>query len=64
MEEEHFQEILEKLKSGELTEYYVTKSDFLQIRSVIVKRDDFRHFRGIAQRGGDIIYQYLENPRS
>ncbi|MBS4189018.1 hypothetical protein KHA94_02155 [Bacillus sp. FJAT-49705] len=64
MEEEHIQEILEKLKSGELTEYYVTKLDFFQIRSVIVKRSDFRYFRGIAQRGGDIIYQYLENPRS
>jgi hypothetical protein len=29
-----------------------------------VKREDFRHFRGVAQRGGDVLYQYLEEARS
>ncbi|MCY9128917.1 hypothetical protein MOE95_21910, partial [Bacillus spizizenii] len=23
-----------------------------------------KHFRGIAQQGGDVIFQYLEQPRS
>lgn len=64
MTEEHIQEMLNKLQSGELSEYYVSKEDFLTCRSVLVRREDFKHFRGIAQRGGAVIYRYLENPRS
>lgn len=64
MTEEHIKEILDKLKNGELNEYYVSKEDFLSVRNVIVRRDDFKHFRGIAQRGGAVIYQYLESARS
>ncbi|MBY0120903.1 hypothetical protein [Bacillus sp. S/N-304-OC-R1] len=64
MTEEHIKEMLDKLKNGELNEYYVSKEDFLSVRNVIVRRDDFKHFRGIAQRGGAVIYQYLEAARS
>ncbi|MCE4048482.1 MULTISPECIES: hypothetical protein [Bacillaceae] len=56
--------VLEQLKSGELKEYKVSKADFLAFRLELVKREDFKHYRGIAQRGGDVIYQYLEEPRS
>lgn len=64
MTEEHIQEMLDKLKSGELSEYYVSKEDFLSVRTVLVKREDFKHFRGIAQRGGAVIYRYSETARS
>jgi hypothetical protein len=64
MNEEMINEVLDKLKKGEISEYYVSKDQFLQFRSVLVKRPDFKHFRGIAQRGGDVIYRYLETPRS
>ncbi|KAB2337317.1 hypothetical protein F7731_06800 [Cytobacillus depressus] len=64
MQDEHIQEMLEKLKSGELSEYIVTKDEFLNVRNVIVKREDFKHFRGIAKRGGSVLYQYLETARS
>lgn len=64
MKEEHIQEVLDQLKDGTISEYYVSKEDFLPFRSVLVKRDDFKHFRGIAQRGGHVLYRYLENPRS
>ncbi|MED1603806.1 hypothetical protein P4U90_00590 [Cytobacillus kochii] len=57
-------EIINKLKNKEIEEYYVKKEDFLTFRSVIVKREDFKYIRGIAQRGGDVIYQYLTEPRS
>ena len=57
-------EILERLKSGELSEYYVKNEDFMEFRQFLVKRIDFKHFRGIGQRGGDVLYQYLETPRS
>lgn len=64
MQKELIQEILEKLKEGSLSEYYVEKVNFLDFRSELVKRPDFKHFRGIGQRGGDVIYQYLKTPRS
>ncbi|MDP4103564.1 MAG: hypothetical protein Q8935_01310 [Bacillota bacterium] len=64
MQKELIQEILEKLKEGSLSEYYVEKVNFLDFRSELVKRPDFKNFRGIGQRGGDVIYQYLKTPRS
>lgn len=63
MNEEKAKELLDKLKNGEITECYVKKEDFLTFRKVLVARDDFKHFRGIAQRGGDVIYHYLEDPK-
>jgi hypothetical protein len=64
MQEQYVNDILEKLKSGELSEYYVKKEDFMEFRQFLVNRDDFKHFRGIGQRSGDVLYQYLEEPRS
>jgi hypothetical protein len=64
MQEELISEILDQLMTGELTEYYVTKDKFMEFRQVLVKRKDFKHFRGIGQRGGEVLYQYLKEPRS
>lgn len=64
MDAEQIENILEQLKEGVLSEYFVKKVDFLSFRSVLVKREDFKHFRGIGQRGGDVLYHYLETPRS
>ncbi|WP_066058119.1 hypothetical protein [Robertmurraya korlensis] len=64
MEKELITEMIEKLRSGQINEWYVHKDEFLEIRAVIVSLDDFKHFRGIAQRSGDVIYQYLQEPRS
>jgi hypothetical protein len=64
MKEELITEILDQLMTGELTEYYVTIDKFMEFRQVLVKRKDFKHFRGIGQRGGDVLYQYLKEPRS
>ena len=64
MNDQYVEDILEKLKSGELSEYYVKKEDFMEFRQILVKREDFKHYRGIGQRGGDVLYHYLEEPRS
>jgi hypothetical protein len=64
LEQNLVNEVLEKLKNGEIAEYYVKKEDFLEFRMVLVSRTDFKQFRGIAQRGGDVLYQYLAEPRS
>ncbi|MBM7693153.1 hypothetical protein JOC77_002592 [Peribacillus deserti] len=58
------QELLNKLANRELNEVTVSKDSFLVFRDVIVKREDFKHFRGIAQHNGEVIYQYLDEPRS
>ncbi|WP_147531746.1 hypothetical protein [Bacillus marasmi] len=55
---------LEKLKNKELQEFLVKKEEFLAVRKIIVDRDDFKHFRGTALRGGDVLYEYLDEPRS
>jgi hypothetical protein len=64
MNEQLAEEILNKLRDGELSEYRVSKNDFMIFRKVLVQRKDFKHFRGIAQRGGEVVYQYMQNPRS
>jgi hypothetical protein len=64
MKEDLVTEILDKLMTGELSEYYVSNEDFMEFRKVLVKRKDFKHFRGVGQRGGDVLYQYLNEPRS
>ncbi|MEH7121055.1 hypothetical protein V7128_27160 [Neobacillus vireti] len=64
MTEDLVKEILDKLMTGELSEYYVSNEDFMVFRNVLVKRNDFKHFRGIGQRGGDVLYHYLKEPRS
>jgi len=64
MTEDLVKEILDKLMTGELSEYYVSNEDFMIFRKVLVKRKDFKQFRGIGQRGGDVLYHYLKEPRS
>jgi len=64
MTDEMITDILDRLMTGELSEYYVTNDQFMEFRQVLVKRTDFKHFRGIGQRGGDVLYQYLKEPRS
>ncbi|MBO9128432.1 abortive phage infection protein [Bacillus sp. 165] len=56
--------ILDQLKTGELKEYIVNKEDFYPFREVVVSRADFKHFRGIAEHGGKVIYTYTEAARS
>ncbi|WP_251553824.1 hypothetical protein [Neobacillus muris] len=64
MKEELVNDVLNRLMTGELSEYFVKNEDFMDFRKVLVKRKDFKHFRGIAQRNGDVLYQYLEEQRS
>ncbi|NNU82370.1 abortive phage infection protein [Geobacillus sp. BMUD] len=53
---------IEELRNGTISELLVKKEDFPIFRAVLVKQPDFKQFRGIAQRGGHVIYHYLESP--
>ncbi|WP_110111676.1 hypothetical protein [Bacillus sp. CGMCC 1.16541] len=64
MDQQQSTQLVNQLKDGEIKEFRVSKDDFLEFRKTLVQREDFKHFRGIAQRGGDVIYRYLETPRS
>lgn len=55
---------LDDLKNGNIQELKVDKHEFYQLREELIKREDFKHFQGIAKQGGDIIYVYLKDPRS
>ncbi|KMJ58289.1 hypothetical protein AB685_10285 [Bacillus sp. LL01] len=64
MNESLAEEVLDKLKNGELHEYRIQKEEFMIFRKVLVARDDFKHFRGIAKHNGEVVYQYMQEARS
>ncbi|HZG70724.1 MAG TPA: hypothetical protein VEY51_04230 [Chondromyces sp.] len=64
MTKEEINRLLDELKNGQMEELSVTKEDFLTFRSVLVNREDFKHFHGIAQRGGGVVYTYNQEERS
>ncbi|PLT28939.1 hypothetical protein [Peribacillus deserti] len=64
MDKSSAEEILTKLANRELDEVTVSKDAFTVFRECVVKREDFKQFRGIAQHNGEVIYQYLDEPRS
>ncbi|MBD8026632.1 hypothetical protein H9636_08180 [Ureibacillus sp. Re31] len=61
---EKYKKMIEQLKSGEVKSVEISKEEFLQFREVLVKDEMFKHFRGEAQQGGNVIFTFLEVPRS
>lgn len=53
---------LDRLKQGEISSLTIQKEDFLAFREVLIKRADFKHFRGAAFHHGVTIYTYTEDP--
>ncbi|WP_175988611.1 hypothetical protein [Bacillus sp. Marseille-Q1617] len=64
MMESDILQLMDSLRNKETEEIRIEKEDFLSFRAVLVKQTDFKHFRGIAEHGGNIRYQYLDTPRS
>ncbi|MFD6429757.1 hypothetical protein ACFWEF_13700, partial [Bacillus velezensis] len=50
---EEISERINQMRTGEIKEFRVQKEHFLAFRAVLSKQEDFKHFRGIAQQGGD-----------
>ncbi|ETT85661.1 hypothetical protein MKZ08_17920 [Viridibacillus sp. FSL R5-0477] len=59
-----YNDMLDELKNGTRKDITVDKNEFYAFREVLVKREDFKHFRGVAKQGGQVIYQYMEVARS
>lgn len=64
MEKSQVEHILNKLRNKEIEEYLVEKEHFLAFREVLVRQEDFKHFRGIAGHGGIVVYTYVDEARS
>lgn len=64
MNEQIANDLLNQLANGEIEKFQVKKEDFLEFRLHLVKREDFKHFRGVAERGGNVTYYYMDEPRS
>ena len=62
--EESYDAKLDMLKNGEMKEIVIEKHDFLAFREVLIQREDFKHFSGNAKQGGQVVYTYLDAPRS
>ncbi|MDN7244354.1 hypothetical protein QWY16_13560 [Planococcus shenhongbingii] len=58
----NYDELLEQLKQGEISSLQIEKEDFLEFREILLKREDFKHFRGAAFHHGLTIYTYTEEP--
>jgi hypothetical protein len=59
-----YEQQLEDLKEGNVTSITIEKENFLEFREVLILREDFKHFRGIAKQGGIVIYTYEKSARS
>ncbi|MBK3495360.1 hypothetical protein JFL43_10975 [Viridibacillus sp. YIM B01967] len=59
-----YNNMLNELKNGTRDDITIDKNDFYTLREVLVKREDFKHFRGVAKQGGTVIYKYMEISRS
>lgn len=59
-----FQQKLDQLRSGELQSIEIQKEQYLQFREYLVKDEQFKHFRGEAKQGGNIVFTFLELPRT
>lgn len=59
-----YKQQLEDLKEGNITSITIEKEKFLEFREVLILREDFKHFRGIAKQGGIVIYTYEKSARS
>lgn len=61
---EAYKQLLDQLRSGEIEKVEISKAEFLAFREVLVKDSQFKHFRGEAKQGGNIIFTFLKAPRT
>ncbi|MEI5905930.1 hypothetical protein WAK64_02465 [Bacillus spongiae] len=64
MTEEQCLSVILQLRTGEIQEVEVKKEYFLTFRQLLVQQEDFKHFRGQALQGGNVLYTYTKQARS
>ena len=61
---EDYKKLLDQLRNKEVASILIKKDEFLQFREQLVKDEQFKHFRGEAKQGGDVVFTFLDVPRS
>ena len=61
---EKYKLMLNQLRNGEVKSIEISKDEYLQFREVLVKDTQFKHFRGEAKQGGNIVFTFLDKPRT
>ena len=61
---EKYKLMLNQLRNGEVSSIEINKVEYLQFREVLVKDTQFKHFRGEAKQGGNIVFTFSEVPRT
>lgn len=61
---EMYEKKIDQLRKGEINSLTIQKDEFLVFRELLIKQQDFKHFRGDAQQGGTIVYSFLQQARS
>ena len=61
---EKYQRILDQLRNKEIESFEVSKQEFMEFRNVLVNDIQFKHFRGEAKQGGNVVYTFLDEPRT
>jgi hypothetical protein len=59
-----YEQMLEELMQGIQTSFTISNQDFLTFREVLIVREDFKHFKGVAIQGGSVEYTYEKVSRS
>lgn len=62
--QESYEEKLNMLRNGDIKDIIIEKNGFIDFREVLVQREDFKHFSGNAKQGGQVVYTFLQTPRS
>ena len=61
---EKYKDLLEQLRNGEIEKAEISKAEYLAFREVLVQDSQFKHFRGEAKQGGNIVFTFLAEPRT
>ncbi|KRL55093.1 hypothetical protein FC70_GL000689 [Paucilactobacillus oligofermentans DSM 15707 = LMG 22743] len=56
-----YNQLLEQLRAGEITELSIEASEFLEFQSIFHAYEYRKRIKGQAMRGGQIIYRMVEN---
>ncbi|MCT6924132.1 MULTISPECIES: hypothetical protein [Bacillales] len=61
---ELYRKKIEDLRNREVQSIEIEKDEFLAFRQILVNEPDFKHFRGEAKQGGNIVFTYLDIART
>ena len=59
-----YQQLLNQLCNKEIESLTISKAEYLQFREQLVKSSKFKHLRGEAKQGGDVVFTFLDIPRT